>query len=78
MGQESTSSAGDTGDMGRIPGAGRFSEGGKWQHTPVFLPEKSHGQTSLVGYSPWGRKESDTTKVYGIRYGAFSSSYNLF
>ena len=28
----------------------------KWQPTPVFLPWKSHGQRSLVGYSPWGRK----------------------
>ena len=28
----------------------------KWQPTPVFLPGKSHGQRSLVGYSPWGRK----------------------
>ena len=27
--------------------------------TPVFLPGKSHGQNSLVGYSPWGLKESD-------------------
>jgi len=35
----------------------------KWQPTPVFLPGKSHGQRSLVGYSPWGRKESDTTGV---------------
>ena len=34
----------------------------KWQPTPVFLPGKSHGQRSLVGYSPWGCKESDTTK----------------
>ena len=34
----------------------------KWQPTPVFLPGKSHGQRSLVGYSPWGRKESDTTE----------------
>ena len=34
----------------------------KWQPTPVFLPGKSHGQRSLVGYSPWGHKESDTTK----------------
>ena len=30
--------------------------------TPVFLPGKPHGQRSLVGYSPWGRKESDTTE----------------
>ena len=34
----------------------------KWQPTPVFLPGKSHGQTSLVGYSPWGCKKSDTTQ----------------
>ena len=32
-----------------------------WQSTPVCLPGKSHGQRSLVGYSPWGRKESDMT-----------------
>ena len=30
----------------------------KWQNTPVFLPRKSHGLRSLVGYSPWGRKET--------------------
>jgi len=29
----------------------------KWQPTPVFLPGKSHGQRSLVGYSPWGCKK---------------------
>ena len=34
----------------------------EWQPTPVFLPGKSHGQRSLVGYSPWGRKESDMTE----------------
>ena len=34
----------------------------KWQSTPVLLPGKSHGQRSLVGYSPWVRKESDTTE----------------
>ena len=34
----------------------------KWQPTPIFLPGKSHGQRSLAGYSPWGRKQSDTTK----------------
>ena len=30
--------------------------------TPVFLPRESHGQGSLVGNSPWGHKESDTTE----------------
>ena len=34
----------------------------KWQPTPVFLPGESHGQSNLAGYSPWGHKESDTTK----------------
>ena len=33
-----------------------------WQPTPVFLPGKSHGQGSLTGYSPRGRKESNTTE----------------
>jgi len=32
-----------------------------WQPTPVFWPGESHGQRSLVGYSPWGCKELDTT-----------------
>ena len=30
--------------------------------TPVFLPGESHGQRNLVGYSPWGCKEPDTTE----------------
>ena len=34
-----------------------------WQPTPVFLPGESHGQRSLIGYSPWGCKESDTTEL---------------
>ena len=34
----------------------------KWQPTPVFLPGKFHGQQSLVGYSPWGHKETDTAE----------------
>ena len=34
----------------------------KWQPTLVFLPGRFHGQRRLVGYSPWGHKESDTTE----------------
>ena len=34
----------------------------KWQPTPVFLLEESHGLRGLVGYNLWGCKESDTTK----------------
>ena len=51
-------SACDTGDPGSIPGSGRR----EWQPTPVFLPGESHGQNSLVGYSPRGCKESETTE----------------
>ena len=54
--------AGDTGDMGSIPGSGRSPTRRKWQLTPVFLPGKFHGQRSPVGYSPWDGKESDTTE----------------
>ena len=34
----------------------------QWHPTPVFLPGKSHGRRSLVGCSPWGRWELDTTQ----------------
>ena len=36
---------------------------GAWQPIPVFLPEESHGQMNLVGYSPCDRKELDTTEM---------------
>ena len=35
----------------------------KWLPTPEFFPGESHGRSSLVGCSPWGRTESDTTEV---------------
>ena len=41
----------------------------KWWPIPVFLPGRFHGQRSLVGYSPWGQKESDTTKQLGTHRG---------
>ena len=55
-------SAGDTRDAGLILGLGRSPWRRKWQPTPVFLPGEFHRQRGLVGYSPWGRKESDTTE----------------
>ena len=39
-----------------------FAQRRRWQPTPVLLPGKSHGRRSLVGCSPWGSKESDTTE----------------
>ena len=38
-------------------------EEGMAAHSPVFLPGESHGQRSLVGYSPWGRTELDTIEA---------------
>ena len=56
-GKESTCNAGD---LGLIPGLGR-SWRRAWQPTAVLLLENSYGERSLVGYSPWGRKDSDMT-----------------
>ena len=39
-----------------------FSGRRQWHPTPVLLPGKPHGRTSLVGFSPWGHYESDTTE----------------
>ena len=61
-GSDGKASACSAGDLGSIPGLGRFPRRRKWQPTPVFLPGKSHGQRSLVGYSPRGRKELDMTE----------------
>ena len=52
------------------PWVGKISWRRTWQPTPVFMPGKSHGQRSLVGYSPWGRKESDTTERPSLRHSA--------
>ena len=44
------------------PWVGKIPWRRKWQPTPVLLPGESHGGRSLVCYSPWGHKESDTTE----------------
>ena len=41
------------------PWDGKILWSRKQQPIPVFLPGKFHGQRSLVGYSPWGHRESD-------------------
>ena len=40
----------------------RFPWRREWHHTSIFLPGEFHGQRSLVGYGPWGRKESNITE----------------
>ena len=46
----------------RFPLAIFLTQRRQWHPTPVLLPGKSHGRRSLVGCSPWGREESDTTE----------------
>ena len=53
-------SAGDTRDMGSVPGSGRSL--GVGNGNLVFLPGKSHGQRSLACCSPWSHKESYRTE----------------
>ena len=43
-----------------------------WQPTPVFLPGESHGQRSLVGFCPWGDKESDQSNLAQHTFSLFS------
>ena len=50
------------------PWVGRIPWRKKWQPTPVFLPGKSHGQRSLAGYSPRGRKELDMSEQVSSCY----------
>ena len=44
------------------PWVGKIPWRREWQPTPVFLSREFHGQRSLAGYSPWGRKELDMTE----------------
>ena len=49
-------------DLGSISGLGRSPGGGNGNSLQYSCLENSHGQRILVGYSPWGHKESDTTE----------------
>ena len=44
----------------------------QWHPTPVLLPGKSHGWRSLVGCSPWGREESDTTEQLPFHFSLYT------
>ena len=56
------SNAEDSGDAGSIPGLGRSPGGGNDNPLQYSFLGKSHGQRSLVGYSPWDHKELDTAE----------------
>ena len=66
-GKESACNIGDSGlilESGRSPGGGN---GNPLQWVALKIPGKSHSQRSLVGYSPWGHKESDTIEQLTLR-----------
>ena len=61
-GSGSKKSACNVGDLSSIPGLGRSPRGGHGNPLQYSCLESPHGQRSLVGHSPWGRKELDTTE----------------
>ena len=64
------------------PWVGKIPWKRKWQPTPVLLPGKSHEWRSLVGYSPWGHKEWDTTERphfhFLFKYSGYSDIQVIF
>ena len=65
-GSDGKESSCNTGNLGWIPGLGRSPGGGHGNPLQYSCLENPHGQRSLVGYSPQGRKESDTTEWLSI------------
>ena len=63
MGKESTCNAEDTGDVGSVPGWGRFPGGGHGNPLQYSCLENPMDNRSLAGYSLWDCKESDMTEV---------------
>ena len=61
-GSDGKASACNVGDLGSISWVRKIPWRRKWQSTPALLPGKFHGQGRLIGYSPLGRKELDTTE----------------
>ena len=60
------------------PWVGKIPWRKKWQSTPVLLPGKSHGQRSLVGYSPWRCKELDTTERLHFHLNFYTKTTYVF
>ena len=56
------------GRLGFSPWVGKIPRRRKWQPSPILLPGESHGQRSLMGYSPWGLKELDTTEQLTLNF----------
>ena len=75
-GSDNKESTCNVGDMGSIHGLGRSSGGGHGNPFQYSCLENPHGQRSLMGYSPWGRKESDTTERLSTAHSPWNESYD--
>ena len=75
-GSDSKASARNAGDPGLIHWVGKIP----WRRksTPALLPGKSNGRRSLIGYSPWGRKESETTEWLRFHFLSLLYYINLY
>ena len=58
----------ETQEIGFAPWVRKIPWRRAWQPTPVFLPGESHGQRSLAGCNPLGRKDLDTTEATELAY----------
>ena len=76
-GSDGKESACNAGDLGSIPGVRKTPWRRAWQPTPVFLPGESHRQRSLVGYSPWGHRESDMTERLSTAQHKYAQPFGL-
>ena len=65
-GSDGKESACNAGDLGLVPGFGRFPGGGHGKSLQHSFLENPHGQRSVAGYSAWGQKESDTTELLSL------------
>ena len=72
-GSDSKESACSARNLGLIPGLERSPGGGHGNPLHCFCLENLHGQRSLVGYSAWGNKESDTSEWFSLSLFSLSS-----
>ena len=71
-GSDGKKSTCNVGDLGLIPGLGRSLGGGNGNPLQHSCLENPHGQRSLVGYRPWGHKESDTTEQLSTQHSTYT------
>ena len=69
-------SACNAGDLGSVPGLGRFPWRREWLPIPVFLPGEFNGQRSLGGDSTWDHKELDVTEL--LTFNTLILTYFMF